>query len=197
MDSSNKFPYCQPVLSCTPPVIYQPRTASTICGYYSSGSKSKPRKGKKGDRGPKGDPCFTNVSSFYIPEGPVVVEAGDPVIFPEESIGTGMITTTGGGVFVFPKVGLYEISFQIIVDDAAQFIATLNDEILPYTLSGSSGNLGQVVGMFIIETMVKNSLFSIINPLLNDTQITINPAPGDNFLPPVSSLIIKQLNTPC
>ena len=133
---------------------------------------------------------------FYAlipPDNAASVAPGTDVSFPQDgpNSGTG-ITRTGPSSFNLANIGVYQVLFQVSVDEAGQLILTLNGADLPYTVAGRATGTSQIVGLAILETTEENSVLTVRNPDGTAAPLTVTPLAGGTR--PVSAhLVITQL----
>lgn len=138
--------------------------------------------------GPQGIPGgaldFADFYALMPSDNPSTVAVGGNVNFPQDgpSSGTGLIARLGPDTFNVTNIGVYQILFQVSVDQAGQLVITLDSGggpiQLPYTIVGRTTGTTQIVGMALVQTSVSNSVLSISNPTGNSTPLTITPLAG-------------------
>jgi hypothetical protein len=133
---------------------------------------------------------------FYAlmpPDNAASVAPGTDVSFPQDgpNSGTG-ITRAGASSFTLGPVGVYQVLFQVSVNQSRQLVLTLNGADLAYTVVGRASGASQIVGMAIVETTAANSVLTVRNPAGNPSSLIITPTAGGTR--PVSAhLVIVQL----
>jgi hypothetical protein len=107
------------------------------------------------------------------------IAAGAPVNFPNDGaiVGTD-ITRLSANTFNLVSPGKYQVFFQVSVDEAGQLMAKLNGAEIITSCSGRATGTNQIVGMVIVDVVLPNSTFQIVNPLGNATALTITPIAG-------------------
>ena len=120
------------------------------------------------------------------------VAPGTAVDFPQDGPNSGDFGRATASEFILPDIGTYQVFFEVTVDEAGQLQLALGGVGLAYTVVGRSVGATQIVGKFIVETTVINSILSVINPVGNPTALTITPLAGGAN--PVSAhLVIERL----
>lgn len=120
------------------------------------------------------------------------VGAGTSVSFPQNGVTNGIITRVNGTQFTLPKIGVYEIMFQVTITEPGQLVIVLNNIQDLTTVVGRDGRTSQIIGMTLIKTTSINSILSINNPVGNSSALTITPlAGGKNSVS--CNLVIKQI----
>ena len=120
------------------------------------------------------------------------VAVGTAVQFPQNGPSTGIIVRSGPSTFVLSKVGTYEVTAQVSVDEPGQLQLAIGGVGLPHTVVGRAAGTSQLVINAIFTTTVINSILSVINPSGNSTALTITPVAG-GASPVSATLTIKQL----
>lgn len=152
--------------------------------------------GPTGATGPQGPAGVLNFADFYAlmpPDNAATVAPGTDVSFPQDGPSSGPnIVRTGPDSFNLALIGTYYVFFEVSVDEAGQFILTLNGDDLAYTVAGRATGASQIVGTAIVTTTVINSILTVRNPAGNAAALTITPLAGGTR--PVSAhLIILQI----
>ena len=154
--------------------------------------------GPIGPAGPAGG--ILNFADFYAlmpPDNSATVGAGTDVSFPRNGPFSGAaIARTGDSTFKLSEIGVYQVLFQVSVDEAGQLVLTLDSGAganeLPYTVVGRATGTTQIVGMALVQTTVINSILTVRNPAGESTALTITPSAGGTK--PVSAhLVIMQI----
>jgi hypothetical protein len=133
-----------------------------------------------------------------VNDNPDPIKPGESVNFPNPSVNPyGSIQRVPGSKtnFVLPPGGIFEIMFQVTVQNTGELVVFLNNNELLMTVVGKSGN-GEIVGVSIITTPVgSNSILSINNPSTGSNGgLQIDAATGALSKPLSCHLIIKQLS---
>jgi hypothetical protein len=142
-----------------------------------------------------------------VNDNPLAILPGKAVHFPNPAINPyGTIQRVNGSSsdfeFVLPANGLFEVTFQVGVQNAGELVVVLNGNELLMTVVGKPGS-GIIVGISIISTPANTpSILSINNPsilsinnLLDASQggLKIDEATGALSRPLSCHLIIKQI----
>jgi hypothetical protein len=130
-------------------------------------------------------------------DNPDPIEPGYPVNFPNPLVNPfGSIQRAPGSnfAFVLPADSVFEITFNVCVQNTGELVVVLNGSELGYTVVGKSGN-GFIVGMCLIKTPNGNtSLLSINNPSTAVSGgLKIDQSTGALTQPMTCHLIIKQI----
>ena len=125
------------------------------------------------------------------------VAPGAAVDFPQDgpAVGGG-ITRDDVDEFILEEIGIYQVLFQVSVDEAGQLVLALDSGAgfieLAYTVVGRATGTSQIVGVALVETTVANSILEVRNPADNATALTITPVAGGTE--PVSAhLVITRI----
>ena len=173
-------------------------------------------RGFKGDKGPKGDTgptgptgvtgatgttLLTAYGNFYAimpPDNSAAVAQNSAVEFPHAGPVAGGIS---GNIteFELPDPGVYEINWQVPIDQEGQLELWLDSGIgatgLTYTVVGRHTGNTQIVGSTLIQTTNSNSLVSLRNP--NTEALVIPPyeraGSTGNELPVTANISIKRI----
>ena len=94
--------------------------------------------------------------------------------------------------FILGPIGLYQILFQISINEPGQLQINLNGSAVSNSVVGRATGTSQLVGINILQTTTINSILKIQNPIGNTTALTITPLAGGN-LSVSAHLIIIQL----
>lgn len=166
--------------------------------------------GSTGFTGPKGDTgssAITNFADFYgfmsgepsgVNDNPDPIEPGNAVNFPNPStnpFGTiQRVNGTSSSQFLLPANSIFEVLFQVVVQNTGELVVVLNGSELPNTVFGKAGN-GAIVGMCIIKTPSgSSSVISINNPSSAVAGgVIVDAATGSLTQPLTCHLVIKQL----
>ncbi len=128
------------------------------------------------------------------PDNAATVAPGTDVSFPQDgpNSGSGGITRTGPSSFNLSEIGIYQVLFQVSVDEAGQLILTLDGADLAYTVVGRATGTSQIIGLALVETTSINAILTVRNPAGNAAALTITPLAGGTR--PVSAhLVITRL----
>jgi len=154
--------------------------------------------GPAGPAGPAGGVlAFADFYALMPPDNAVPVAPGSDVDFPNNGPNGGaQIFRTGADTFNLSAIGVYQVLFQVGVDEAGQLVLTLNSGAgaaeLAYTVVGRATGTSQIVGLALVQTSVVNSILTVRNPASEPTALTITPLAGGTE--PVSAhLVITRL----
>ena len=86
--------------------------------------------------------------------------------------------------------GIYYVTFQASVAEAAQLVIALNGIEQDTTVVGRNATNNQIVGMALIETTSANTLLSIRNPSAAAGSLSIDPNAGGGVGSPVSTHLV-------
>src|SRR6478735_5767981 len=143
--------------------------------------------GIQGPIGPQGLPggvlAFADFYALMPPDNAVPVAPGSDVDFPNDGPNGGaQIFRTGADTFNLSAIGVYQVLFQVGVDEAGQLVLTLNSGAgateLAYTVVGRATGTSQIVGLALVQTSVVNSILTVRNPASEPTALTITPLAG-------------------
>jgi hypothetical protein len=163
--------------------------------------------GPTGLQGPVGPLSLSNFADFYglmsgvpgeVNDNLIAISPGGSVNFPNPLInpyGTIQRVPGSSSKFALPPGGVYEITFQVTVQNTGELVVFLNNTELLFTVVGKSGN-GEIVGISIITTPIGiSSILSINNVSTGDNGgLKIDSATGALSKPLSCHLIIKQLS---
>jgi len=171
---------------------------------YSSHSDNKCKVGKRGKRGKKdnqgiqgikGISGIMNITNFYSlmpPDNSATIAIGAAINFNQDGPNNNSnITRISSSTFNLELVGIYEIIFQVSINEAAQLVIVINGTELDYTVVGRATGTNQIIGDCLILTTTPNSILSINNPIGSSTALTITPFGGGNKAIS-ANLIIKK-----
>jgi hypothetical protein len=150
--------------------------------------------GPMGLPGPMGAPGSGEAAEFYalMPfDNPVPLMPGANVDFPHNGPSTtGDISRTGPGSFDLATVGVYQVAFQVSVDEAAQLVVTLNGVPLAPTVVGRATGTTQITLTALVQTTVADSTLAVQNPPWSSISITITDSAGGTE-PSAATLLIE------
>ena len=135
--------------------------------------------------------------SGEINDNPEPIEPGYAISFPSPDVnpyGTIQRITGSSTQFSLPPDSVFEITFQVTVQNTGELVVVLNGNELLMTVVGKSGN-GAIVGMSIVATPSgSTSTLSINNPSSAVSGgLKIDSATGALTKPLSCHLIIKQI----
>lgn len=161
--------------------------------------------GATGPAGAPGTPGIPGIGGvlgygfFYLlqpNDDPAPIAAGGAVIFPNDGVvPTGGITRLNGTTFQLSAIGVYEVTWQVSVDEPGQLIVALNGIEQPQTRVGRATGTSQIVGNVLIQTVSANSTLQIRNPTGNTPALTVTPSAGQAGGTPsvTGSLVIERI----
>ena len=136
--------------------------------------------------------AFADFFALMPPDNADTVAPGTPVDFPQDGPNSGDIGRASASAFILPDIGTYQVFFEVPVTEAGQLQLELDGAPLAYTVVGRATGTSQIVGKFLVETTVEDSILQVINPAGNATALTITPLAGGAS--PVSAhLVIERL----
>ncbi len=119
---------------------------------------------------------------------------GIDVEFPQDGVssGSGNISRSTASSFNLAVPGIYQVSFQVSVNEDGQLELTLNNAPDPTSVVGRATGTTQIVGFSYIQTTTINTVLTVRNPAGNAAALTITPNAGGNK--PVSAhLLIMRI----
>jgi hypothetical protein len=139
------------------------------------------------------------MSGNGVNDNPEPIDASGSVNFPSpitNSYGTIKRVNNSKSQFELPANGIFEVSFQVPVQNTGELVVVLNGVEQLMTVVGKPGS-GQLVGISIITTSPgNNSILSINNPHTGENGgLKIDKSTGALSQPLSCHLIIKQLGT--
>ncbi|MDF2651615.1 MAG: Collagen triple helix repeat [Paenibacillus sp.] len=136
--------------------------------------------GPPGPRGPAGGVLsFADFFALMPGDNAAPVALGADVSFPQNGPTSGSaITRISATQFNLAAIGVYQVLFQVSVDEAGQLQLTLNNAPLAYTVAGRATGTSQIVGIALVQTAVANSVLTVRNPAGNASALTITPFAG-------------------
>jgi hypothetical protein len=155
--------------------------------------------GSSGPSGPPGGGGVLGFAHFYSVVSAVApglnVPQNDPVPFDQDGSAslTNQPTRVNGTHFMLPAVGIYEVTFQVSITEAAQLAIRFNGgPFLPYSVAGRATGSSQVSNTIFITTTLVNQILEVYNVGLSAIHVTGNPGSGGNN-PVSASLTIVRL----
>jgi hypothetical protein len=138
--------------------------------------------GVTGATGPNGVAIGVEFADFYalMPgDNAAPVAVGADVQFPQNgpTSSTGVTRLTASS-FQLANVGVYQVFFQVSINEAAQLVLSLNGSELTYTTVGRATGTSQLVGITLVRTSEPDSILTVRNPSVNATALTITPLAG-------------------
>jgi hypothetical protein len=150
--------------------------------------------GATGASGTSGIPDFADFFALMPPDNAATVPAGVAVAFPNdgESSGTGVIVRTSADTFLLAEPGVYQVFFQVSVNEAGQLVLALDSGAgfveLPATVVGRATGTSQIVETALVRTVVINSTLQVRNPATEFVALTVTPLAGGTQ--PVSAHLV-------
>jgi hypothetical protein len=137
------------------------------------------------------------MGSGLVNDNPEAIEPGSSVNFPNPAVNPyGVIQRNGTSknLFSLPAGGVFEITFQVGVQNTGELVVVLNGQEQLMTIVGKNGG-GLLVGVSIISTpLLIDSVLSINNPSSAvEGGLKIDKSSGALSKPLSCHLIIKQL----
>jgi hypothetical protein len=138
------------------------------------------------------------MSNSGVNDNPSAILPGESINFPSPSVNPfGTIQRDGGTSntnFTLPADSIFEITFQIVIQNTGELVVVLNGTELLETVVGKSGG-GQLLGTCIISTPTgTDSIISIQNPSTAVAGgLQIDESSGALTQPLSCHLVIKQL----
>ena len=137
--------------------------------------------------------AFADYYALMPPNNTATVAPGTDVSFPQDGPNSGTdITRVSESSFQLAEIGVYQVFFEVSVDEAGQLLLTLNDTDLDYTVVGRAGGTTQIVGMALVQTTAENSILTVRNPSGTASALTITPLAG-GVRPVSAQLIITRI----
>ena len=130
-----------------------------------------------------------------INDNPDEIEPGNAVNFPKPNInpyGTIQRVQGSNSKFVLPANGVFEIIFQVGVQNTGELVVVLNGTELLFTVVGKPGN-GEIIGVSIISTPSGvPSVLSINNPTTSTIGGVIDVS--NNLIPSVVPSVLNIID---
>jgi hypothetical protein len=163
-----------------PQGIQGPQGVPGIHGLIGSPGVAGPI-GPQGATGPQGPSGILNCSDFYalMPEdNTATIAPGTAVSFPKNGVSNSVITRLNSTQFNLPKIGTYQITFQVSINEPGQLVIVLNNSEISSSIVGRATGTSNLIGVSLLSTTIANSVLSINNPSGNSTALTITPLAG-------------------
>ena len=120
------------------------------------------------------------------------IELGQPILFPRNLSVTGTdILRVNEYSFKLVTKGIYIITWHVSITEPAQLILSINNMDYAQSLTGRSSGTSQITGSIIYNNIDENTIISLINPIENDSPITITSKAGGNLSASAHLIIIK------
>lgn len=142
---------------------------------------------------------FIDFADFYAlmpPDNKLSIPGGGDISFPKDGPSgiAGNISRKNDHEFNLHQIGVYEVYFNLSVNEACKLVLTLDSgngaKELEYTMVERKIN-SQATGIALVKTTTANSILSLRNSSENNP-ITLASYAGGN-LPVAANLIIKQI----
>lgn len=122
---------------------------------------------------------FAEFFALMPGDNAATVAVGGDVDFPQNGpTSVGGITRIGVDTFNLTDIGIYQVLFQVSVDEPGQLVVTLNGTVQAATVAGRATGTSQIAGMAFVETTAANSVLTVRNPAGNSSALTITPIAG-------------------
>jgi hypothetical protein len=135
--------------------------------------------GPIGLTGPSG--VFSGADFFALMPGDntATIAPGTDVQFPQNGPTFGLdINRLTPSTFSLLSVGIYQVSFQVSITESGQLCVVINAGQNASTVVGRATGTSQIVGLFLIQTIVPNTILSIRNPLGEASALSITTIAG-------------------
>jgi len=146
-----------------------------------------------------GAPAVTAYGYFFAQmpaDNAATVAPGGSVEFPQDGPLDG-ITRATASAFTLPAVGVYEVSWQVSVNEAGQLVLALDSGAgfvdVANTLVGRATGTTQLVGHALVKTTAASSKVTLRNPAGNPSALTITPLAG-GAATVTAGLVIKRIS---
>jgi len=143
------------------------------------------------------DPKFGHFFALMPGDNAATVAVGAPVEFPQNGSASGVVRSSASSI-ILPDVGIYEVFYQVSVDEAGQLVVGLDSGSgvveLANTVAGRATGTSQIINDVLVPTSVPNSLLTVRNPTGNAAALTITPIAGGTH--PVSATLLVQKIAP-
>jgi hypothetical protein len=135
---------------------------------------------------------------FYAlmpPDNSSTVAAGTAVDFPRDGAASGIVRSSSNQ-FILPNIGVYDVSWQVSVDEAGQLELGLDSGSgvaeLPDTVAGRATGTSQISNRVLVTTTAANSILTVMNPAGESTALTVTPLAGGTH-PVGATLVIMEI----
>jgi hypothetical protein len=133
--------------------------------------------GPVGPIGATGQSGVFSAANYYLitPAAPII--PGASIIFSNDGPAFGTdITRISGANFNLQTIGIYQVFFQASITESGQLSILLNG--IPTLIVGRATGTCQIVSLSLIQTVIPNSILSIVNPVTETTALTLTPFAG-------------------
>ena len=144
----------------------------------SQGSQgSQGPQGAQGPQGPAGTTlAFADFYALMPPDNSTLITPGSAVSFPDVGPASGSdISQLNANTFILTATGIYLLTFQTSVTEAAQLALAQNGNELAQTVVGRATGTSQIFGTSMVSATAGDTM-QVINPGSNS--ITITPFAG-------------------
>jgi hypothetical protein len=138
--------------------------------------------GTQGAQGPQGTPgtalSFADFYALMPPDNAATVGAGTAVSFPRAGAASGTdIVQSNSTTFTLATAGIYLVTFQVSVTEAAQLVLTQNGVELAQSVVGRATGTSQIFGTSMV-TASAGDILQVNNPAGESFALTITPLAG-------------------
>jgi hypothetical protein len=153
--------------------------------------------GPAGPPGPPGPPGSNLGFAFFFanpvgPFAPIAIDAAVP--FDQDGPASGGIVRAGPDSFILPAAGVYDISWQVSIDEPGQLALFVGDGgpllFQPQTLAGRATGTNQITNRVIIQVASPGALIAVVNHS-SPAAITLTPLPGGTSAGSTSLVIVR------
>jgi hypothetical protein len=135
--------------------------------------------------------AFAYFYAVMPPDNAATIAIGAAVEFPRNGAANGMITRINAREFTLPAVGVYEVFWQVSINEPGQLAVWLNGTLQAFTVAGRATGTTQIVNQVLITTTVVDSILTIRNSG-SASALTVTPLAG-GANPVSATLVIKQI----
>jgi hypothetical protein len=133
--------------------------------------------GPIGPIGLTGQSGIFSAADYYLITPTAPIAPGAPIIFSNDGPAFGTdITRIDGSYFNLQTIGIYQVFFQASITESGQLSILLNG--IPTVFVGRATGTCQIVSLSLIQTILPNSIISIVNPVAETTALTLTPFAG-------------------
>jgi hypothetical protein len=163
--------------------------------------------GIQGEMGPQGPPGvliaqdtmnidFADYIAVMPFDNPDTIYGGQAIVFGGNGPVLGSITRSINAdslsEIILPKIGTYQITFQVGVMGPAQLILVLDGNELSSSVVGNGMGSNQIFGISLLSTSHDNTTLSLRNPAANLPITLLQGAGGNRYL--TAHIIILRIN---
>jgi hypothetical protein len=133
--------------------------------------------GLTGPTGATGQSGGFSAADFYLITPSTPIPPGLPIIFSNDGPAFGLdITRIDGARFNLHTIGIYQVFFQASITESGQLSILVNG--IPTVYVGRATGTSQIISLSLIQTVIPNSIISIVNPVAETTALTLTPFAG-------------------